>query len=492
MMLHKIRIILLSYLFLLASVITPSNWRCLNVTPNVVYAHSDVPVYSDYDFNQFKAIAMVCDNGATLPISSVQGQWFLHTPTGRNILYMYNGSNWRSIISLSSMTVYVDNTDGTDSLDKGGSVDSGAFKTVQFAVDVIPGLVGGNVVINSNGETYREEVTIQGKNFTGNYTIKIIGAKTDDFTGTATAAANLGGNGAAGWGTLTDSGSGWTVNAYRNKFIEITGGTGSGQIRVIDANTSEVITIVGRWDTVPSTDSTFVVYTIDTVITAADVADETVAVRDSAIIVTNGQKGIELQRIILFGGKTVNEDGAVLVEKFSNCNVWYCYIRTSFEGIFVNAWSTADIRHNIVDGNFATGTFGVYTLSSAIPVLRGNRIFDHANRNIIIGDNSIINLYENRFTNCSIWGFSIATGAIATFEGYNEIDNNGNDGVQILVDGTTSATTTHGAIATNVIKDNGDWGLDATEQSLGRLANSMTYSGNASGTTNSDATSLIT
>lgn len=99
--------------------------------------------------------------------------------------------------------------------------------------------------------------------------IELVGAVTVDVAaklGTLSA-ANPVGNGSAGYGTLTDSGAAWTVNAYRNKFVEITSGLGSGQIYPIHANTATVVTIVGRWETVPDTTSNFRIFTPATRVT---------------------------------------------------------------------------------------------------------------------------------------------------------------------------------------------------------------------------------
>jgi len=74
---------------------------------------------------------------------------------------------------------------------------------------------------------------------------------TTGVTGTATAGTKY---------SLTDSGSGWTVDAYRNMFITLDGGTGSGQTKLIVSNTSEVIKVQSPWDTTPSTDTTFTIY----------------------------------------------------------------------------------------------------------------------------------------------------------------------------------------------------------------------------------------
>lgn len=59
--------------------------------------------------------------------------------------------------------------------------------------------------------------------------------------------------------TLTKTAAGWTVNAYANYTVVITGGTGAGQRRTISSNTATVLTVSQAWATNPDTTSTFVV-----------------------------------------------------------------------------------------------------------------------------------------------------------------------------------------------------------------------------------------
>lgn len=193
---------------------------------------------SDVDFQKYKAIAMVCDNGATLPASANTGQWFLHTPTGRNILYQYDGSNWGSIISIGSMTVYVDKTDGTDDLNHGIAVDGDAFATVQYAADCIPGLFGGSVTININSESYTEAVVVRGKKAIGDYIITLQG--TLSLQESATAVSMIAGSGAT-QGTLTDTGA-FAGDSYANLLLHV---ATLDEYRIIDSHTDDVITITG-------------------------------------------------------------------------------------------------------------------------------------------------------------------------------------------------------------------------------------------------------
>jgi hypothetical protein len=78
-------------------------------------------------------------------------------------------------------------------------------------------------------------------------------------SGTATAGANATFN-----GTLTDSGKSWSTDMttgtiVRCKWVKVTGGTGSGQIRGITNNTATVLTVVPAWTTTPDATSTYAI-----------------------------------------------------------------------------------------------------------------------------------------------------------------------------------------------------------------------------------------
>lgn len=221
---------------------------------------------ADLDFNEFKAIAMVCDNGATLPGGPTNGQWFLHTPTGRTILYIYCDAVWCPITSFGSMTVYVDKTDGTDSQDKGGAVDAGAFATIQFAVDQIPGLVGSNVVININNETYAESVTVQGKAFTGNYNILFEGQFSEQLSEALVQSGSKGSSTVQAY--LNVSAPGWGVNAFQYMWVKFEDDTLTAALQgkeyLIDSNTSSRITFLNMLPSSPVSGDTFTVQDQDT------------------------------------------------------------------------------------------------------------------------------------------------------------------------------------------------------------------------------------
>jgi len=197
---------------------------------------------ADVNFASYMAVAMVCDSGAVMPIDPGNGQWFLQTGIGRTILYQYSGA-WLPVFSVGTMTVYVDSSDGTDDLNHGSGVDSNAFATVQYAIDCIPGVFGGNVIISVNDETYVETVTIQGKNAIGNYAITLQGTLIVHATYSQESAVK--GVGAT-MGSITDTG------AFTGHSEDLLYSSSNDEYRVIDSATANVGTIVGYWTAVPS------------------------------------------------------------------------------------------------------------------------------------------------------------------------------------------------------------------------------------------------
>lgn len=226
------------------------------------------PISSNWAYDHINEYA----TGSTFPASPWTGEMFLHSVTGRKILYSYSGSAWQPIISIGSMTVYVDSTDGTNDTSHGTGVDASAFKTVQYAVDTIPGLVGGNVSIYINGETYAETVTIRGKVFTADYNITIYGTLSlhDNIT--------FDGNGVKGATTSQSSvhEHGMTTNHYQHQLLKFTNGSNNGLYRPIDSNSNDAgtanIVLCGTTLTAqPLTNDTATIYDFGTIITTVNV-----------------------------------------------------------------------------------------------------------------------------------------------------------------------------------------------------------------------------
>lgn len=75
-------------------------------------------------------------------------------------------------------------------------------------------------------------------------------------------------NNAGTWGSITTfNASGWTTNDLQGRWLNITGGTGSGQIRAIASNDAGVITIAGGFDTAPDGTSTYELDDCGTILT---------------------------------------------------------------------------------------------------------------------------------------------------------------------------------------------------------------------------------
>lgn len=195
------------------------------------------------------------DVGSTFPSPAQDGMTFCHEVTGRKILYVYDADNttWKPIISIGAMTLYVDKTDGSDSLeDHGTGVDGDAFATVQYAVDCIPGLVGGNVTININGEQYSEDIIIRGKNKTGNYAVTLQGTLSENTSGTQSANGLQGA--AANHGYFTDAGN---LAGIANMLAYL---DADGDYRIIDSTDGDDATVTGYFTSQPLQNENYVVY----------------------------------------------------------------------------------------------------------------------------------------------------------------------------------------------------------------------------------------
>jgi len=333
---------------------------------------------ADVNYATYKAIAMACDSGATVPTSPVVGQWFLHTPTGRTVLMQYDGSNWISIMSIGTMTMYV-NVDGAtaaDSIDKGDTSANG-FVTVQYAVDRIPGLVGGNVTIYiDDGEaaanSYAETVTIRGKALTGDYTITLQGNLLSQETATADSMTT--GSGAT-QGTLTDTGA-FMGDSYANLLLHV---ATIDEYRIIDSHTNDVITIVGTFGGAGA--YVWTVYDWGTSIARINLAA--------------AQKGIVLKQLKVTGVSNIGIQAAehstiTLYEVASSTNIqtasggtfglFQCFISTALStaSVYVAWLGYIVMLSSKIVATHATGA-AIWVLGSAVLVMRNGCILDGGN-----------------------------------------------------------------------------------------------------------------
>jgi len=102
-------------------------------------------------------------------------------------------------------------------------------------------MAGGDFTLADRTPDGRE-ITVVAKSATAQVNIPAIDV------GTATS---------GGVNTLTDTAKAWSVNAYTDKMIKITAGTGVGQIRRIASNTATVITTTTDWTTNPDATSDY-------------------------------------------------------------------------------------------------------------------------------------------------------------------------------------------------------------------------------------------
>lgn len=317
-----------------------------NITASAITATTAniTDLAADINFNKYKAIAMVCDNGATVPAAPVAGQWFLHTPTGRSVLLMYDGSNWIPIISLGTMTVYVDKTDGTDAVDKGGAVDAGAVKTVQYAVNLIPGLIGGDVAVNCTGESYGESLIIQGKNAAGNYSITISGSMTQLDSLSAVAGSVQGGG--ATQGTVVAAAASFVAGARANKLVRFTSGVNNGYYHIIDSNTTTTLTIADMWEGgAPANTDTFVTEDWGTTITSVTIynAGAPIVLDRLNTVVTATQSNVTMRRCTWSGAPTFSGG-------LTTCTHVYGYVSTT-----ANCLSLTEFNKFLVTGGKYVG-----------------------------------------------------------------------------------------------------------------------------------------
>jgi RHS repeat-associated protein len=81
--------------------------------------------------------------------------------------------------------------------------------------------------------------------------------------------------------TLNDTTQSWTTNQWASRAIQITGGTGAGQVRTIQGNSATQLTLDTPWSTIPDATSTYVITLI-----SGRVSDRTEYDRDSRVTFT--------------------------------------------------------------------------------------------------------------------------------------------------------------------------------------------------------------
>lgn len=423
----------------------------------------------DVQFSGYKSLAMACDNGTSFPSTPATGQWFYRSDI--KTLFLYEGG-WKAIVSFGAVSIYVDKTNGTDAAGKGYSATTGAAKTIQYALGLVPPINGGDVTINITGESYAENVVVNGKMFSGNYRLYLVGATTVSSSGTSS-----GSNTNAFPITTTqfnDTSKSWTTDAYNNMILKITGGTGSSQeypFRVIRKTNSNNLYLYGVWDTLPDATSTYQILSCSTTIAPAS---------GVGITVTGGSKGVVLRNLAFGTAMTYN----VVVESNSQCFVEGCY--STGNNTTAAVWYNSGSSGRVV-GNYMSGTgFGLRLSASSVDVIHNCLIctgtvraglylesgagqitssFDFIYGNLFRGgaqgcafvtiNGMALGMKSNEmsYATNSGYGLQISGAGYVRLVGSNLIDHNPNHG--IYVTSNSYALVTGGANTTKITNNSG-------------------------------------
>jgi len=189
-----------------------------------------VALSGNLDFSKYMATALVCDNGTSFPASPATAQWFYRSDI--KTLFTYEGG-WKALQSFGAVTLYVDGTNGTDAVGQGYSSGAGATKTIQYALGLVPAVLGGNTTINVAAGTYQENLIIPYV-LTGPYAITVLGILTEVLSDTATGGVDAVYSGTGNYGYAENTGAAYTVNAYRHLLMM----NPSGHYAPIQSNTS--------------------------------------------------------------------------------------------------------------------------------------------------------------------------------------------------------------------------------------------------------------
>ena len=90
--------------------------------------------------------------------------------------------------------------------------------------------------------------------------------------------------------TLSDTTKNWDENIWIGVFIEITGGTGVGQINRVKSNTSNTITVYNDWTTAPDTTSTYRIFGLNDLDKILDKVGVYTHISDVPLYVSSGSE----------------------------------------------------------------------------------------------------------------------------------------------------------------------------------------------------------
>ena len=360
-------------------------------------------------------------SGATLPASPEDGALHLHTPTGRTILMQYNGSSWGPILSYGTMTIYVDGTSGTDDQEKGFGTGTDAYATIQYAIDQMPGNLGGAVLCYVAAGTYVESIVLQGKASSTTANINFYGELS--LQETVTSATVSAGSGAT-QGTVTKAGA-FTGDSYANLLAYF---VTDGEYRLIDSHTDDTLTLVG---TAPSSTSQNIeIYDWATVLQGLFLAQYNTV--STVFYYLSIENGADLYTLGLSGGCVINVFYSKLISDSSTAVIipqvnarlitTGCYIEntgTNAVGISMRTFSDATMRQTKLYAGAALGANrrGISSIGSTSYSLQQGCIIDDWDYGTNSGGNDVVTIFNNSSTgyiivrNCNVTGLYADTGA---------------------------------------------------------------------------------
>ena len=146
---------------------------------------------------------------------------------------------------------------------RSGVLDNGLndIKTVATKMLMLSAYVAGDTYATVFANKLNAGATMAPADFTlassgSNRTLTTAAGKTDPATASSTT-YDVGTATGGSTTTLANTGKSWTVNAYANRAVQITSGTGAGQTGAIASNTATVLTISPAWATAPDATSVY-------------------------------------------------------------------------------------------------------------------------------------------------------------------------------------------------------------------------------------------
>lgn len=180
-----------------------------------------------------------------------------------------NATNVNAVLTTQAATTYYVRTTGNDG---NPCTLASPCLTIPVTLGKVPKRLRHPITIDVGagtfGGAYIEGFTVEAAASTGAYldirgTMAAVTPASGAASGAATAVSAQSG---ITWATLTKTAAGWTVDDFKGKFLAITSGADSGDVRAISGNSATVITIAGGWTlATPSAADTFEVRSISTV-----------------------------------------------------------------------------------------------------------------------------------------------------------------------------------------------------------------------------------